>query len=87
MNKHKIVEWFFNNFENILDEATSMCDLKEDILNSNDEEFHEEIEHQSLDEYTRSICITCSSNLGLPYDEVYDTLESKLEEIFYAIGS
>lgn len=78
--------WFYDNFENIIDEAVTLTDLKNEIIDTNDCEFHEEIEHQSVDEFIRSVCISCSSRLGLPYDEVYDTLEEKLEELYESIA-
>jgi len=81
----QIKEWFFDNFENIMDELQSMNDIKDLVLSENDEDFHEEIEHQSMDEFIRSICITCSTKLSLHYDIVYDSLEPKLEELYYAI--
>jgi len=85
MNKHKIAEWFFDQFENIIDEIMLMNDVEIDMLEANDEEFHEEISHQSMDSLIRSVCLSCASKLGLSYDEVYDSLEEKLEELYYAI--
>ncbi len=83
MNKHLIPEWFFDNFCNIIDELVMIRDLKNTILDENDEEFHDEILHQSYDEFKRSISISCATQLGLSYEEVFDTLEDRLEELYY----
>jgi hypothetical protein len=87
-NEHKslISEWFFDNFELILDELQSINDLKYGLIDGNDEAFEDIIEHQAYDEFIRSIIITCSSKLGLSYDVVYDGLEDKLEEMFNAFN-
>lgn len=87
MSYPQIKEYFFNNFENILDEAIIMRNTKDEIISLNTSEFHEEIEHQSEDEYIRNICVSCSTSLGLPYDEVYECLENKLEELYYVLRS
>lgn len=79
----KIKDYFFDNFETILDELIILKDITLEISENNDDEFQEEIEHQSMDEFIRSICITCSSSLGLSYEEVYDCLENHLEELYY----
>ena len=83
-NSHKIKAWFYDEFENIIDEVLIMNDIRNELLSLNDEEFSEEIDLQSYDEFVRSVSITCSSKLGLSYDEVYDSLENKLEELYNA---
>lgn len=82
MANPKIKEWFFDNFENIVDELSTINDFKLELYDVNDVEFHEEINHQACDEFVRSVAISCSSQLGLAYDEVYDNLEDNLEELF-----
>lgn len=82
MNKALIAEYFYDNFENILDECVIIVEIKRELLESNDTEFHDEIDHQSCDEFIRSICLSCANRLALSYESVYDEMEGKLEELY-----
>lgn len=83
----KIAEWFFDEFENIIDELVCIIELRQEIINENDVDFEEVIRLQSYDEFVRGIAITCSCKLGLSYEEVYDELENKLEELYHAFDN
>ena len=83
MSKHLIAEWFFDEFEVILDELMMIVELRKVIIDENADEFEEEIRLQSYEEFIRSVSISCATKLGLSYEEVYDALDDKLEEMYY----
>lgn len=84
MSKALIAEYFFDEFENILDELTTILELRDLVLSENAPEFDDEIRLQSYEEFIRSVTISCSVKLGLSYEEVYDQLDDKLEEMYHA---
>ena len=81
-NDYLIKDYFFNEFENILDMSKLVHEAQKYLLEINDVEFHDEIMIQSCNEFISTVSMACSNKLGLPYLHCLESLEDKLEEIY-----